>query len=217
MYLPRPFRQDDESEVRRLLATHPLAELVCWTGHDLVASPLPLLLDLAPGEHGALLGHVARANDLWRTLDPEVEALAVFRGPDAYVSPSLYPSKATDGKVVPTWNYATVHVRGRVVVHDDAAWKLDLVRRLTDAHETGRGVPWSVADAPADFVAAQLGAIVGLELRITSITAKWKLSQNRPLADTEGVVAGLAAGTGRDSETAALMRDTAAGRLGGSG
>ena len=122
---------------------------------------------------------------------PEVEALAIVRGPDAYVSPSWYPSKADHGRVVPTWNYLTAHVYGELVVHDDAAWVEDLVRRLTAKHEATTAHPWSVDDAPAGYVAGQLRAIVGLELRIARIEAKAKLSQNRSAADVDGVVAGL--------------------------
>ncbi len=215
MYLPRHFRQDDEAGVHRLVADHPLADLVCWTGRDLVASALPLMLDPARGERGILLGHLARANDQWRHLHPDVEALAIFRGPDAYISPSWYAAKAEDGRVVPTWNYASVHVRGPVLVHHDDGWKLDLVTRLTTTHEAGRPAPWSVDDAPADFVARQLGAIVGIELRITSIEAKWKLSQNRPAADVDGVVSGLASGGDRERATARLMDGTSFGGSGG--
>ena len=134
--------------------------------------------------------HLARNNDQWK-LDPVGEALAIVRGPDAYISPGWYASKAEHGRVVPTWNYITAHVYGRFVVHDDPAWTEDLVRRLTAKHEAHRDHPWSVDDAPRPFVEGQLRAIVGVELQITRIEAKAKLSQNRPPADVEGVVAGL--------------------------
>jgi transcriptional regulator len=146
--------------------------------------------DRSVGEHGALLGHVARPNDQWRA-EPVGEALVIVRGPDAYVSPAWYAAKAEHGRVVPTWNYVTAHVYGELVVHDDPAWVEDVVRRLTAKHEAGRADPWSVDDAPPAFVAGQLRAIVGVELRITRIEGKAKLSQNRSAADRAGVVAGL--------------------------
>jgi transcriptional regulator len=189
MYVPAHFAMDDEA-VRDLLHCHGAADLVTATAEGLVATMLPFVYDPDAGEHGALLGHVARNNDQWRA---EVigEALAIVRGPDAYISPSWYAGKAEHGRVVPTWNYVTAHVHGRLVVHDDAAWVEALVRRLTRKHEDGMPHPWAVDDAPPSFLAGQLRAIVGVELRITRIEAKAKLSQNRPEADVAGVVAGL--------------------------
>ncbi|GAA1630481.1 FMN-binding negative transcriptional regulator [Catellatospora bangladeshensis] len=192
MYTPAHFAAD-EAAVRELLAGPGAADLVTATAEGLAATTLPLLFDPAAGPHGALLGHLARNNDQWRR--PVLgEALVIVRGPDAYVSPAWYASKAEHGRVVPTWNYAVVHAYGELVVHDDPAWTGDLVRRLTDRHEQGRAHPWSVDDAPAAYVAGQLRAIVGVELRISRVEAKWKLSQNRPPADVDGVVAGLRAG-----------------------
>jgi transcriptional regulator len=146
---------------------------------------------------------VARNNDQWRRA-PRGQAMVIAHGPDAYVSPSSYASKAEHGRVVPTWNYATVHVHGRLVVHDDPAWVEALVRRLTDHHERGRDEPWSVDDAPPRFYAGQLRAIVGVQLVIERVEAKFKLSQNRPSADIDGVVAALTAEGDRDS--AALVQ-----------
>ena len=142
------------------------------------------------GQHGALHGHLARNNDQWR-LAAAGESLAIVRGPDAYITPGWYASKAEHGRVVPTWNYVTAHVYGRLVVHDDPVWTEDLVRRLTTKHEAYRDHPWSPDDAPRPFIEGQLRAIVGIELEITRIEAKAKLSQNRPAADVEGVIAGL--------------------------
>jgi transcriptional regulator len=189
MYVPGHFAMDD-AEVTDLLTHHGAADLVTATTDGLVATMLPFVFEADAGEHGALLGHVARNNDQWRA---EVigEALAIVRGPDAYISPSWYAGKAEHGRVVPTWNYVTAHVHGRLVVHDDAAWVEALVRRLTRKHEDGMPHPWAVDDAPPSFLAGQLRAIVGVELRITRIEAKAKLSQNRPEADVAGVVAGL--------------------------
>lgn len=191
MYVPAHFAVDDVS-VRELLTNHGAADLVTATTAGLLATLLPFVYDPAVGEHGALLGHLARNNAQWR--HPVLgEALVIVRGPDAYVSPGWYASKAEHGRVVPTWNYVTAHVHGRLVVHDDPAWVEALVRRLTDRHEERSPRPWSVDDAPATFIAGQLRAIVGVELVIGRVEAKAKLSQNRPDADIDGVVDGLTA------------------------
>jgi transcriptional regulator len=189
MYVPAHFAMDDPA-LRELLDQHGAADLVTATPEGLVATMLPFVHDGTVGEHGALLGHVARNNPQWRA-DVAGEALAIVRGPDAYVSPSWYATKAEHGRVVPTWNYVTAHVYGRLVVHDDPVWVEALVRRLTAKHEGGRAHPWAVDDAPRRFVEGQLRAIVGVELQITRIEAKAKLSQNRSEADVAGVVAGL--------------------------
>lgn len=191
MYVPQHFALDDAS-VRELLAGIGAADLVTMTDRGLLATFLPLLYDPAAGEHGALVGHLARDNDQW-WMPVLGEALVIARGPDAYISPSWYASKAEHGRVVPTWNYVTAHVYGELVVHDDPAWLDSLVRRLTERHEAGMPHPWSVDDAPPAFVAGQLRAIVGVELVICRVEAKAKLSQNRPAADIAGVVSGLAA------------------------
>ena len=153
----------------------------------MLATLLPFIYDPGIGEHGVLLGHLARNNDQWRC---EVlgEAMVIVRGPDAYVSPSWYTSKKKHGRVVPTWNYVTAHVYGRLVVHDDLAWVDSLVRRLTDKHEAKQPQPWTVQDTPPGFVAGQLRAIVGIEIVINRVEAKAKLSQNRPTADIDGVI-----------------------------
>jgi len=179
----------DDAAVQELLSEHGAGDLVTATAEGLLVTMLPFIYDLDVGEHGALLGHVARNNDHWRHA-PVGEALVILRGPDAYVSPDWYPSKAAHGRVVPTWNYVTAHVYGELVVHDDVEWLDGLVRRLTEKHEAGRPRPWSPDDAPPAFVAGQLRAIVGVELRISRVEAKAKLSQNRPAADIDGVVRG---------------------------
>jgi transcriptional regulator len=189
MYVPAHFAMDD-AEVLALLEHHGAADLITVTGQGLLATMLPFVFDPARGPHGALLGHVARNNGQWKQ-PAQGESLVIVRGADAYISPSWYQSKAEHGRVVPTWNYITAHVYGRLVVHDDPAWVEDLVRRLTAKHESGMARPWSVDDAPGRFVAGQLRAIVGVELEITRIEAKAKLSQNRPEADVAGVVEGL--------------------------
>lgn len=189
MYVPTHFAVDDEA-VGELLSRHGAADLVTATAEGLLATLLPFVYDPAVGDHGALLGHVARNNEQWRH-EVSGEALVIVRGPDAYVSPSWYPSKRAGGRVVPTWNYVTAHVYGRLVVHDDPLWLDNLVRRLTDRHEAAGVQPWAVDDAPPAFIAGQLRAIVGVELLITRVQAKAKLSQNRPAADVDGVIAGL--------------------------
>ena len=160
------------------------------TEQGLVATMLPFIYVPEAGEHGALHGHVARNNTQWK-LPALGDSLVIVRGPDAYISPSWYASKAEHGRVVPTWNYVTAHVYGALIVHDDAAWTEDLVRRLTAKHEARSAHPWSVNDAPPEYIAGQLRAIVGVELLISRVEAKAKLSQNRPPADVDGVVDGL--------------------------
>ena len=189
MYIPAHFAPDDET-VGELLRNHGAADLVTLTGQGLVATMLPFIYVPEAGEHGALYGHVARNNDQWK-LPAVGDALAIVRGPDAYVSPTWYASKAEHGRVVPTWNYVTAHVYGRLVVHDEPGWTEDLVRRLTAKHEAANAHPWSVDDAPRAFIEGQLRAIVGIELLISRVEAKAKLSQNRPAADVAGVIAGL--------------------------
>jgi transcriptional regulator len=191
MYVPAHFAADD-GLVSELLTRHGAADLVTNTSQGLLATMLPFVYDPAAGARGALLGHVARNNDQWKV--PSIgESLAIVRGADAYISPAWYQSTAEHGRVVPTWNYITAHVYGRLVIHDDRGWVEDLVRRLTAKHEDGREQPWWVDDAPPPFIAGQLRAIVGMELAITRIEAKAKLSQNRPQPDIDGVIAGLRA------------------------
>ena len=189
MYIPAHFAPDDET-VGELLRNHGAADLVTLTEQGLVATMLPFIYLPEVGEHGALYGHVARNNDQWK-LPAVGDALAIVRGPDAYISPTWYASKAEHGRVVPTWNYVTAHVYGQFVVHDDPVWTERLVRRLTAKHEAANAHPWSVDDAPRAFIEGQLRAIVGIEVAISRIEAKAKLSQNRPAADVAGVIAGL--------------------------
>ena len=194
MYLPKHF-QATQRETDELLAGIRAADLVTATEDGLFATFLPLLHDRAPGGFGRLLGHVARKNEHWR-LAPVGDSLVIAHGPDAYISPGWYATKREHGRVVPTWNYLTAHIHARLVIHDDPAWLEQVVRRLTDRHEAERLQPWSVDDAPRDYVDAQLQAIVGVELQITRVQAKAKLGLNRPSADVDGVIAGLQAGGG---------------------
>lgn len=203
MYTPAHFAAGPDA-VRELLTRPGTANLVTMTSQGLLATLLPFVYDPTVGQHGALFTHVARNNAQWS--EPVIgEALAIIQGADAYISPSWYPSKAEHGRVVPTWNYSTAHVYGTLVIHDDPAWLAGQVRRLTDTNEAAFDHPWSVDDAPERYLAGQLRAIVGLELVITRIEAKAKLSQNRPEADIDGVVAGLAA-RGRATSAADVER-----------
>ncbi|CAM3319618.1 Protease synthase and sporulation protein PAI 2 [Arthrobacter ulcerisalmonis] len=203
MYTPTHFAAD-QAAITALLTSPSAANLVTMTEHGLLATLLPFVFDPDAGEHGALQSHVARNNPQWST--PVVgEALAIIQGPDAYISPGWYPSKAEHGRVVPTWNYSTAHVYGRLVIHDDPDWLAHHVRLLSGLNESGRDHPWAVDDAPEKFIAGQLRAIVGVELVITRIEAKEKLSQNRSAADAAGVAAGLRA-AGQEASAAAVER-----------
>lgn len=191
MYIPPAFREDDPAVLHRLMREARLCTLVTATAEGPVTTSLPVLVDPDEGPHGTIYGHVARANPHWKA--PALgEALAIFMGADAYVSPAWYASKQEHHKVVPTWNYETVHARGPVEFFDDTDRLLDVVTRLTERHEAGRAEPWSVDEAPEAFVKAQLRGIVGLRLSISRLEGKRKLSQNRPAADRAGVAAGLA-------------------------
>jgi len=208
MYIPAHFSADDDA-VRDLLINHGAADLITSTAKGLLATMLPFIYEEPgstpdAGEHGRLLGHVARNNDHWR-VPADGEALVIVRGPDAYISPAWYEAKREHGRVVPTWNYVTAHVYGRLLTHDDPGWVEALVRRLTTRHEGARPKPWTVDDAPPPYIEGQLRAIVGLELSISRIEAKFKLSQNRSEADVAGVIEGLTA-AGRP-DVAEAMRD----------
>jgi transcriptional regulator len=191
MYLPKHFEETRVEVLHELIRAHPLGALVVLTAHGLVANHIPFEVGPDPAPFGTLRGHIARANPLWREPSHGVEVLAIFQGPSSYVSPSWYPTKRETGKVVPTWNYAVVHAHGAVRFIDDRAWLRGFVERLTTRHEAGRRDPWKVADAPADYVDQQLGAIIGLEIAVTRLVGKWKVSQNRPDQDRDGVIEGL--------------------------
>jgi transcriptional regulator len=193
MYNPTQFREADVPTIHAAIRAAGLATLVTTSPDGLLATPLPLLLDPEPAPYGALLGHVARANPQWQRSAPDVDGLAMFQGPDAYITPSWYETKRATGKVVPTWNYVAVHAYGRVEFIEDAEWLLGLVTRLTQRHEGERAAPWAVSDAPPDFVRSQLKGIVGVRMTIARLEGKWKMSQNRVAEDRAGVVAGLRA------------------------
>ena len=205
MYLPRQFSEPRLDVLHDFIERHPLGMLVSVVDGSPVADHVPTLLARDSGSSGTLQGHVARANPLWRAVANGTEVLVVFRGADAYISPSSYPSKRTDGKVVPTWNYSVVHARGTIRFIDDEPWLHALVSRLTDHFERVRPEPWAVSDAPPNYVRAMLRAIVGFEIEISELIGKFKASQNRPTGDRAGVRDTLgAAGVGGLNE---LVRD----------
>jgi transcriptional regulator len=199
MYVPAHFAMSP-SEVTELLSAITAVDLISTTPDGLTATFLPMLYDR---QSGTLQGHVARNNPHWRAATGT--SLVIAHGPDAYVSPSWYASKAEHGRVVPTWNYVTAHVYGQLVVHDDVEWLRSLVSRLTTRHEEFRPEPWAMTDAPVEYMEGQLRAIVGVELVIERIEAKSKLSQNRSVADQDGVRAALAAGTPSEQAVAEQM------------
>jgi transcriptional regulator len=191
VYTPPAFRDDDLASLHATMRAARLSNLVTATTEGLIATPLPFVLDEAEGEHGVLYGHVAKANPQWKAT-PIGEAMVIFMGPDAYITPSWYATKRETGRVVPTWNYVAVHAYGPVEFFDDPDRLLEVVTRLTNLYERPRAAPWSVSDAPAEFIAAQLRGIVGVRLPITRLEGKRKMSQNRNEADRRGVAAGLA-------------------------
>jgi transcriptional regulator len=194
VYLPRHFAAPVAAEVAAFVDHVGAADLVTFDGTKPIASLIPILWDrgdATEGDCGRLLGHLALANPQWQSAGPDTIALAIVHGPQAYISPSWYPSTARHGKMVPTWNYVSVHFTGPLTIHRDAEWKRDVVTRLTVRHEAGRPSPWRVSDAPPDFIDSQLKAIVGIELTITTVEAKQKLSQNRNAEDQAGALDGL--------------------------
>jgi transcriptional regulator len=194
MYQLQHFREDDPAVQHALVRAHPLGLLVTLGDKGLEANLIPFVIDPSAGERGMLLGHLARPNPQWRGFDPGVDVLVVFQGPEGYITPSWYATKAESGKVVPTWNYVVVQVHGRMRVTEDPVWLRSQIESLTRLQEGNRAQPWQVSDAPAGYVEAQIRGIVGLEIEISRIEGKWKVSQNRPPADRPGIVAGLRTG-----------------------
>lgn len=191
MYQPPHFREDRLEVQHALIRAHPLGLLVTNGKTGLLANPIPFVLDEAASPLGTLRAHLSRANPQWRDFDPEQEALVVFQGTETYITPSWYATKRETGKVVPTWNYAIVQAYGRMQVKDDPEWLLRQITAMTSAQEASRQEPWAVSDAPAEFLTAQMKGIVGVEIEISRIDGKWKVSQNRPVADRKGVAEGL--------------------------
>jgi transcriptional regulator len=213
MYLPPSFLEPRNEVLHDLIEAYPLGAVVTSSPKGLFATHLPWVLDRAAGPLGTLRGHIARSNPHHRLDAGGTEALVIFNGPHAYVSPSLYPSKAEHGRVVPTWNYVAVHAYGTVRFVDEAEFVLRNVEALTRRHEAGRERPWSIHDAPAEYVAGLVKAVIGLEVPLNRLEGKWKLSQNREARDAEGVASGLAGSMdARDREVARLVAERLAAR-----
>lgn len=199
MYQPPHFREDRLGVQHALIAAHPLGLLITAGPGGLQANPIPFLIDAEASERGTLRAHLARANPQLGELAATSECLIVFQGPQHYISPSLYPTKQETGKVVPTWNYITVHAWGAPRVFDDAEWLRRQIEALTRHKEHAQAAPWNVSDAPDAFIAAQIKGIVGVEIPIARLEGKWKVSQNRPAVDQSGVINGLR-GLGDDAD-----------------
>jgi len=210
MYQPPHFREDRIEVQHQLIRAHPLGLLITAGPGGLLANLFPFLLDADGSDKGTLRLHIARANPQWRELEAVEECLVVFQGPQDYVTPSWYATKRETGKVVPTWNYATVHAWGRPRVMNDDAWLRRQIEDLTASRENLRAAPWHVDDAPADFVAMQMRAIVGVQIPIGRIEGKWKMSQNRPEADRTGVIAGFREAGGAGETIAAIIEERGA-------
>jgi transcriptional regulator len=216
MYVPAHFEETRPDVLGRLIHDHPLAALVTLGRDGLSANHIPLELDPGPAPLGTLRGHVARANPVWRDFSRDVEALAIFQGPQAYISPAWYETKRETGKVVPTYNYIVVHAYGPLRIVEDRAWLRALVERLTTRFEAGRHEasqpePWKVTDAPAEYIEQMLGAIIGVEIPLTRLVGKWKVSQNRPAVDRDGVVSALGEMDDQDARAMSALVKKAAG------
>jgi|SRR6218665_180462 len=191
MYLPKHYEETDVNVLHALIRAHPLGVWVTHANGELCVNHIPFLVDQSRGEHGILLGHVARSNDVYKLFAEPVNCVVIFQGSEGYITPSWYPSKHASGKVVPTWNYAVVHVHGQPRAIEDRDWLLEHVNHLTDTCEAGQLHPWKVSDAPSEYIERQISAIVGIEIPIEKLVGKWKVSQNRTLSDKLGVIAGL--------------------------
>ena len=191
MFIPASYAESRIAVMQTLMQQHPLGTLVTLDPDGLNANHLPFELDATVGEFGVLRAHAARANPFWRSLSKEVDTLVVFHGPQTYISPQWYPSKKDNGKAVPTWNYITVHAHGPLQVHDNSTWLRAQLEALTRRHEASQRVPWRIDEAPAQYIEQLLGMIVGIEIPIRRLQGKWKVSQNQPSANRQGVIAGL--------------------------
>jgi len=208
MYLPKHFEERDPERLRGFIERHPLGSLVTATASGLDANHMPFLFADTGSAAGTLHGHMARANPLWREVGRDAPALVIFRGPDSFISPTWYPSKRENSRVVPTWNYAVVHVHGVLRCVDDPAWVRSHVEALTREHEGKREAPWAVTDAPPDFIDKMVAAVVGIEISITQVVGKWKVSQNRSISDRVGVAEALEReAVPSETSIAALIRE----------
>ena len=205
MYVPKHHEETDLGVLHALIQSHPLGAWVTQDDGELLVNHIPFLLDAERGEHGTLVGHVARANRVWETRSTTVDSVVIFQGAETYITPSWYPGKHAHGKAVPTWNYAVVHAHGLPRAIEDRDWLRRHITQLTDTHEADQALPWKVSDAPEEFIERLLGAIVGIEIPIAKLVGKWKVSQNRPEPDKLGVVAGLLARDDPQSRQMAAM------------
>jgi transcriptional regulator len=209
LYIPKFNEEAQRDILHGLIRAQPFATLVTMGASGLIATHLPMVLAPGEGEPDILRGHVSRANPQWRELDPSIEALAIFAGPHHYITPSWYPEKSEDGKVVPTWNYAVVHAYGSVKIIEDPAWLLTHLKSLTTQHESAFTHPWAVTDAPEDYIASQLRGIVGIEIPIRRLEGKWKVSQNKSDRTKESIEQGL---EDLDTPASLAMRDLVSGK-----
>ena len=207
MYVPKHFEETDVSVLQSLIRAHPLGAWVTQGDDELIVNHVPFLMDPTRGALGTLVGHVARANGVWRSFSRTAPSVVVFQGAQAYITPSWYPSKHAHGKAVPTWNYAVVHAHGLPAAVEDKAWLLQHLTQLTDTHEASQALPWKITDAPAEFIDRMLESIVGIEIPIAKLAGKWKVSQNRSDPDKLGVVAGLLAKADEASKDMAALVD----------
>lgn len=205
MYISKHHQFNSRDAIYSLMESHPLGAWVCPTEEGLVANHLPFFLDHTRGPHGTLMGHVARANLIWRQLPLSAPSVVMFQGPQTYISPGWYPGKVAHGKVVPTWNYAVAHAHGIARVIEDRGWMLDMLNRLTDSQEVKQTLPWRIGDAPTDFIDQLLGAVVGIEISIDRLEGKLKASQDEELQDRYGTVNGLRSTLGDDPRAMAEL------------
>jgi len=193
MYIPKHNAETNIETLQALIRSHPLGAWVTMGEHELLANHIPFFLDASRGQYGTLVAHVARANPAWQQCSKTIPSVVLFQGAERYITPSWYPSKQMHGKTVPTWNYVVVHAHGIPSIIEDRAWLLENLNRLTDQQEGNRTKPWKISEAPSDHIERLLGAIVGLEIPLTALVGKWKVSQDKTEADRQGVAAGLSA------------------------
>ena len=212
MYIPAHFEEPRTEVLHELIRARPFATLVTLSAGGIEANHVPLLLFPDPAPFGTLRGHVARANPLWRETSGDIDVLAIFHGPDAYITPSWYATKADTGKVVPTWNYAVAHAYGRLRPIDDAAWLRQLLAALTERNEAALPEPWSMSDAPDDYIDKMIGGVIGIEIPLTRLIGKWKVSQNQPAQNRAGAAAGLRRGGSDEALEMATLIERAGGK-----
>ena len=205
MYIPKHFEEPSVEVMHELIRERPLATVVTLSSLGLNANHIPLHLSDGPAPFGVLRGHVARSNPIWKDILTDIEVLTIFHGPDAYITPSWYESKKETGKVVPTWNYAVVHAYGKLQVIDDPVWLREQLEIFTDFNEKLLHQPWTVADAPRDYTDTLISAIVGIEIVISRLSGKWKVSQNQPVQNRESVISGLKSSDTLDSASMAML------------